>query len=156
MDALNEFFSTFMIWIWGILAIIFVILEIALTGILQIWFAIGALCAGIVAWFFPGNIIAQFFTFIVVSGLLTAIFTKVFSEKGDNPLVSSNPVYTILGKTAVVTKEIDTAKGVGQITINGDKWSAKTVNGEVVPENTKVIVKEIDGVKAVVEVAEEE
>ena len=156
MDAFGEFFSTFALWIWGILAIIFVILEIAMTGVLQIWFAIGAICAGIVAWFCPGNVVAQAFTFIVVSGVLTTIFTKVFSEKGDNPLVSSNPVYTILGKTAVVTKEIDTAKGVGQITINGDKWSAKTANGDIVPENTKVIVKEIDGVKAVVEVAEEE
>ena len=148
--------GTFMLWIWGALAIIFVILEIALTGILQIWFAIGALCAGIVAWFFPDNIVAQALTFVIVSGVLTAIFTKVFSEKGDHPLVSSNPVYTILGKTAVVTKEIDTAQGLGQITINGDKWAAKTTSDTIIPENTKVIVKEIDGVKAVVEVAEEE
>ncbi len=147
--------GTFMLWVWGITAIVFVVLEIALTGILQIWFAIGALAAGIVAWFFPGNIIAQALTFLVVSGVLTAIFSAIFSEKGDNPLVSSNPVYTILGKTALVTKQIDTANGLGQITVNGDKWAAKAVDGGIIPENTKVIVREIDGVKAVVEVIKE-
>jgi len=154
-DNIMSMLSQFMLWIWGGLAIIFVILEISLSGILQIWFAIGAICAGVVAWFFPTNIVAQGLVFLVVSGVLTAIFTKMFSEKGDHPLVSSNPVYTILGKTAIVTKEIDTPKGLGQISINGDKWSAKTTIDQVIPENTKVIIKEIDGVKAVVEPIDE-
>ena len=132
-DNIMSMLSQFMLWIWGGLAIIFVILEI--------WFAIGAICAGVVAWFFPTNIIAQGLVFLVVSGVLTAIFTKMFSEKGDHPLVSSNPVYTILGKTAIVTKEIDTPKGLGQISINGDKWSAKTNIDQVIP--TSCSTKEI-------------
>ena len=144
--------ETMMLWVWGIIALIFFVLEIALTGILQIWFAIGALAAGVVAWFFPTNILAQAVTFLVVSGALTAIFSFIFSNKDNSkPTVSSNPVYTILGKTAVVTKQIDTANGLGQITINGDKWSAKSKDDKIIPENTKVIVREIDGVKAVVE-----
>ena len=58
------------------------------------------------------------------------------------------------GKTAIVTKEIDSIKGTGQININGDIWSAKTTNEEIIPINSKVEVLEIDGVRAVVKVIE--
>ena len=142
------------IWLWAVLAAIFLILEVSLTGILQIWFAIGAFVAGIVAYFLPENYVAQFLTFIFVSGVLTAIFTPMFSDQKSKE-ASKTPVYSILGKTALVTKEIDTDKGLGQIAINGDVWSAKAKEGEIIPENSKVKVLEVDGVKAVVELIKE-
>ena len=83
------------------------------------------------------------------------IGSKIFNDKSENRNVGSNPVYSIINKTAVVTKEINTAEGVGQISINGDIWSAKTKDDTVIPENTKVKVLDIDGVKAVVEIINE-
>ncbi len=142
------------VWFWAVLVALFLILELSLTGILQIWFAIGAFVAGIVAYFLPDNYVAQFLTFIFVSGILTAIFTPMFSDKKSKE-ASKTPVYSILGKTALVTKEIDTDKGIGQISINGDVWSAKAKEGEVIPENSKVKILEVDGVKAVVELIKE-
>ncbi len=140
------------VYLWGALALIMVVLEISSTGILQIWFAIGAICAAVVARYFPDNYLAQILVFSIVSGVLSFIGSKIFTEKTQGKQVGSNPVYSIIGKTAIVTKEINTVDGSGQITVNGDKWSAKTNGEEVVPENTKVKVLDIDGVKAVVEV----
>ena len=135
--------------VWAIAALIFVIAEVIDSGVLSVWFAIGSGFAAIVAWFYPDNYIAQVLVFIVVSVILTLIGTKVFIKKQKESKVK--PVYSILNKTAIVTKEIDTTNGVGQITINGDQWSAKTADNSIIHENAKVRVLEIDGVKAVVE-----
>ncbi len=143
------------VYLWGALALIMVVLEISSTGILQIWFAIGAVCAAVVSWYFPGLYWAQILTFAIVSGVLTFIGSKIFTEKTQGRQVGSNPVYSIIGKTAIVTKEINTVEGTGQISVNGDTWSAKTNADTVIPENTKVKVLDIDGVKAVVETINE-
>ncbi len=150
MEQLALSLPVIIFYLWLALAVIMVIIEIACTGILQIWFAIGAVCAAVVAKFYPDYYIAQLLTFLIVSAVLTFIGSRIFREKGDNPQVASNPVYSILGKTAIVTKEINTLEGLGQITINGDMWSAKTKDNEIIKENTKVTVLDIDGVKAVV------
>ena len=138
---------------WIVLAVVLVIIEALNTGILAIWFAIGSACAAIVAWIYPGSYVAQLITFIVVSSILTFIGTKIFNNKQIHE--KKQPVYSILGKTAIVTKEISNLTGEGQISINGDKWSAKSNDDSIIPENTKVKVLEIDGVKAVVEIIKE-
>ena len=145
----------YIVYIWGALALIMVIIEIACTGILQVWFAIGAICSAVVAYFYPDAYLVQLLVFAIVSCVLMFIGSKIFNDKSENRNVGSNPVYSIINKTAVVTKEINTAEGVGQISINGDIWSAKTKDDTVIPENTKVKVLDIDGVKAVVEIINE-
>ena len=139
--------------IWIVAAVVLVIIEALNTGILAIWFAIGSACAAVVAWLYPGSYVAQLVTFIVVSSILTFIGTKIFSNKQNKE--KRQPVYSVLGKVAMVTKEIDNLAGNGQISINGDMWSAKSKNDSIIPENTKVKILEIDGVKAVVETIEE-
>ena len=59
-------------------------------------------------------------------------------------------VYTIIGKRAVVSTEIDNIKGQGQIKLDGDIWSAKNEIDEPIPEGSTVEILKIDGVKAIV------
>lgn len=59
--------------------------------------------------------------------------------------------YSIIGRTGIVTKEINDLKGTGQIKIGGETWSAKTLSEETIPENTEIEVVKIDGVKAIVQ-----
>ncbi len=142
------------LYVWGAVAIIMIILEISLSGVMQIWFAIGAICAAVIEWLFPGAYLFELLAFFGVSGILLLLGSFLL-QKDSSKNHGPNPVYSILNKTAVVTKEIDPSTGEGQITINGDKWSAKTRGNEVIPENAKVKVLEIDGVKAVVELINE-
>lgn len=142
------------LYVWGAVAIIMLVLEMALSGVLQLWFAIGAICAAIIEWISPGAYLLELLTFFGVSGVLLLVGSFLLQKDSrQNP--GPNPVYSILNKTAVVTKEIDPSTGEGQISINGDKWSAKVKGNEVIPENAKVKVLEIDGVKAVVELINE-
>ena len=139
--------------VWVVLAVALVIIEMLNTGILAIWFAIGAAVAAIIAGIYPGSYIAQLIAFVLVSTVLTIIGTKALKNK--NLKSKNQPVYSILGKTAICTKEINNLTGTGQISINGDFWSAKTKTGEVISVDTKVKVLEIDGVKAIVEIINE-
>ena len=140
----------YIIYIWGVFAIFMVVLEIMFTGILQIWFAIGAICAAIVAVFEPTNYLLQLIVFLAVSSILVFIGSMIFKNKKDKKV--QNPVFSIIGKEAIVTKDIDTSNGVGQIQVNGEFWSAKSHTDDIIKANSKVKVLEIDGVKAVVEI----
>ena len=135
---------------WVIIAVALAITEMFTMGLLLIWFAIGAALTAVVVAIFPNISLAmQLVIFILSSSVLFLTTRNKLKNKIDKN--GSQPVYSILGKTAIVTKEINSIKGTGQININGDIWSAKSKELEtIIPENSKVEVLEIDGVKAVV------
>mgnify|MGYP002573321046 CR=1 FL=1 len=135
---------------WLIAAGIFFIIEIATVGFLVFWFGIGALIAMVVSIFVP-NVYIQAIVFIVSSTLLI-FFTKPFVNKFVNKgkTIATN-AYSIIGRTGIVTKEINDLKGTGQVKIGGETWSAKTLSEETLPENTEIEVVKIDGVKAIVQ-----
>ncbi len=134
--------------IWLLIAGFFFILEIMTEGFLVFWFGIGAVCALGVSYIPGATTLHQIVTFVVVSTILV-LSTRKLSEKIKPKDVPTN-VYTILGKKAIVSQKIDNNRGLGQIKIDGDLWSAKSDNGEPIEEGTSVEILSIDGVKAVV------
>ena len=69
----------------------------------------------------------------------------------DKKTIPTN-IDSIIGKEGIVIETIDTIKGVGQVKLGGEVWSAKSfVENVVIEKDTKVVVKEINGVKLVVE-----
>ena len=136
-------------YFWLILAGIFVIAEIATVGFLIFWLSLGSLCAMLTS-FFTDNIIIQTAVFVVTS-VLFIFLTRPLSKKlakTDNTLVTN--AFSIIGKKAIVIKEINPTLGVGQIKIDGQVWTAKSTNEEIISEGTEVLNLNIDGVKAVV------
>ena len=130
-------------YFWLILAGIFVIAEIATVGFLIFWLSLGSLCAMLTS-FFTDNIIIQ--TAVLFIFLTRPLAKKL--AKTDNTLVTN--AFSIIGKKAIVIKEINPTLGVGQIKIDGQVWTAKSTNEEIISEGTEVLILNIDGVKAVV------
>ncbi len=136
-------------YIWLILAGIFFVAEIATVGFLIFWLGLGSLCAMITS-FITDNLIIQTAVFVITSSLficLTRPFVKKITQK--DKTVATN-AYSIIGKKAIVIKEINPTLGVGQIKIDGQVWSAKSDTEETIEEGSEVIIQKIDGVKAVV------
>ena len=134
---------------WLIISGICFAIEAVTVGFLIFWFGIGALLALAVS-FITDNIIIQIAVFIISSTLLmflTKPFVKKFTAKKED---TSTNAYSIIGKTAIVTKEIDNIAGNGQIKVGGEIWSAKSESTENIPKDTKVEIVNIDGVKAIV------
>lgn len=134
--------------IWLIAAGVFLILEILTVGFLVFWLSIGCLFAMLVS-FVTDNIVAQTAVFVVSSGLL--IFaTKPLVKKFTKKDTAKTNVYSLAGKKAIVTEDIDWTTGSGQIKFEGQVWSAKTAEQINIPKGTEVEIEKIEGVKAFV------
>lgn len=134
--------------IWLLLAGLFFIGEMITVGFLIFWLGIGALLAMIVS-FFTTNIIIQTAVF-VISSIILILATKPFVKKFVDVKKTNTNVFSIIGKKALVIKEIDPINAKGQIKVNSEIWSAESENGEKIEEGSEVEIIRINGVKAIV------
>ena len=135
--------------IWLIFSGICFLAEIATEGFLICWLGVGGLCAMGLSFLWPANYLAQIIIMTVVSTILILSTEKLTSKMTKKDDVPTN-VYSILGKKAVVSQAIDNVKGQGQIKIDGDIWSARNEDDDVISEGDTVEIIRIDGVKAIV------
>ena len=134
--------------IWLLLAGLFFIGEMITVGFLIFWLGIGALLAMIVS-FFTTNIIIQTAVF-VISSIILILATKPFVKRFVDVKKTNTNVYSIIGKKALVIKEIDPINAKGQIKVNSEIWSAESENGEKIEEGSEVEIIKINGVKTIV------
>ena len=138
---------------WLVIVAACAIVEILTMGLTSIWFAAGALVAAIVSLFVPYFWI-QLIVFGVVS-ILLLIFTKPIAVKFLNIGKFKSNAESLVGKRAIVTSEIDNLKEIGEVTIQGLDWSARTEqDGVVIRKNAVVVIKKIEGVKLIVDLDE--
>ena len=137
-------------YIWLILAGIFLIVEAMTVGFLIFWLSIGSLFAMITS-FFTDNIFIQTSVFVISSTILifaTKPFVKKFTQ-AKSPIKTN--VYSIIGKTGIVTQEINSIHSTGQIKVDGEVWSAIGENdSSIIPKDSEVKILEVKGVKAIV------
>lgn len=138
---------------WLIVSGIFFIAEMITVGFLVFWFGIGALFAMLVS-IFTDNIIIQTAVFILSSTVLLFL-TRPFAEKITRKDKLKTNAYSIISKTGVVTVQINPTKGVGQIRLGSEVWTAKSVDESIIEVGTPVEVVSISGVKAIVKPIEE-
>lgn len=139
---------------WLIVAGLFFVGEIFTLGFLIFWFGIGALFAMIVS-FFTTNIIIQTTVFLITSTIFI-LATKPLVKKFVDVKKTNTNVFSIIGKKALVIKDIDPVHSSGQIKLNGEVWSAETENNEIIKEGSEVEVLKINGVKAIVKLVDSE
>lgn len=136
--------------IWLIVFVILVAVEIATMGLATIWFAGGALVATLVA-AIGGPVWLQIAVFVVVSTVLL-FFTRPIAVKYFNKERVRTNVESLIGKQAIVISEIENLHGVGQVTVNGQEWSARSSKSDVkIPVGAVVVILAIEGVKLIVE-----
>lgn len=133
---------------WLIVAGLCLIGEIITVGFLVFWFGIGALLTMFVSLFTP-NLIIQTSVFIISSTILVFV-TKPFVKKFVDVKKTNTNAFSIIGKKALVIKDIDNIHSLGQIKINGEIWSAESENNEIIEQGSEVEVLQIKGVKAIV------
>lgn len=144
--------SEALVWL-GIMAVLLLI-EALTAGLTTIWFAGGALIAGITA-FAGGALILQILLFFVVS-LVLLIFTRPVALRMLNKKVEPTNVDTMIGKSALVTQSIDNLKETGQVVIGGIEWTARSAEeGVSIPKEAIVEVIQVQGVKLLVKMKKE-
>ncbi|CUH93651.1 NfeD family protein [Herbinix luporum] len=138
---------------WLILLILLIFVEFITLGLTTIWFAGGSLVAFIVSLFYD-NLLVEIILFLVIS-LVLLFFTRPIVKKYFNSTRVKTNYAAIIGKEALVTARIDNMNGTGLAVVEGQEWTARSINGEVIEKGTKVIVEEISGVKLMVKIKKE-
>ena len=135
---------------WLIAMAVLLVIEIITMGLTTIWFAAGALVA-VVAALLKAPIAVQFILFVVVSVVLF-FFTRPVAEKYLNNNRTKTNINSIIGEEAKVTEEIDNFNQKGAVVVRGLEWTARSADDkEIIEAGSKVIIKEVSGVKLIVE-----
>lgn len=137
---------------WLALMVFFIIVEANTVTLVSIWFAAGSLVAAVAA-ALGAQIWLQAVLFFAVAAILLACL-RPFVRKYIKPRVISTNVDAIIGSTGYVTASIDNIAAQGQVKLGAMEWSARSTNGDAIPEKTLVKVDRIEGVKAFVSAVE--
>ncbi len=138
-----------MVIFWLVFFIIAIAIEVMTLGLTSIWFAGGALIALVLS-MFNLPVVFQVIVFIAVS-LALLIFTRPIAVRYFNKDRLKTNVETLIGKQAIVINEIDNLQGIGQVTVGGQEWSARSADDKkqfAVGEVVEVVA--VNGVKLIV------
>lgn len=136
-------------YIWLGLMVIFLVVETACpVHLVSVWFAVGSLIAALIA-MMHGPLGLQVALFLVVSvGLLAALFPLV--KKYMTPKLTKTNTDSVIGSQGYVLADIDNVSAVGVVKLGGMEWTARSMDGTVIPAGTLVTVDHIEGVKVFV------
>ena len=137
--------------VWLVLMVAFLVAEATTVQLICIWFAAGSLAALLIG-LLGAELWLQILVFFTVSIVLFAMLWPL-AKKRFNPKRVATNADALIGKTCLVTEDIDPLEG-GRVKVGDVTWSARSENGEVIPVGTEVTVLRIEGVKVFVSCAE--
>ena len=149
---LNGYGSVF---IWLIVLVAMLVIEMATLSLTTIWFAGGALVA-IIASMFGAKISLQVFIFLAVS-LLILFLLRPSAVKYFNGKRTKTNVSSLIGLEAKVLETVDNDNMTGKAVVNGQEWTARAVKDDMIIEKgEKASIVDIKGVKLILNNIKEE
>lgn len=139
--------------VWTGAAILFGIAEAATASLVSIWFVAGALAA-LLASFFDVPVTVQIVLFLVVSAAALAV-TRPLVRRITAAKATPTNADRVLGQTAKVTETVDNENSAGAVYVGGKTWTARSMDGTVLPAGSRVKVEAMEGVKLLVKSFEE-
>lgn len=133
--------------IWLVVAIVFAIGEAMTPSLTLIWFSIGALAVFLLSSFID-SILVQIILFAIISITLLFIATKKIVKKDESYKYNTN-LQGMIGKRGIVKSNILEDK-TGIVVVDGEEWSAISINNDTINEKDIVEVIKIEGVKLIV------
>lgn len=137
---------------WLVLIIILIIIEVATTAYISLWFILGALAAMFLS-FATENITILIAVFLFVSFIFLILF-RPFALKYAKPKAKSN-IDALIGAEGIVIETINNIANTGKVKVMGQEWSAISEDNKVIETGKKIIVLKITGIKLIVKEAEE-
>jgi membrane protein implicated in regulation of membrane protease activity len=133
---------------WLLFAVVLGVIEAATPTLTTIWLAIGALVVAVIS-ALEVSFITQIFVFAVCSAVLVLLTRPLVKKFVARKIVATN-ADRIISLTGIVIEDISAINHTGLIKVMGQTWSAKSLDGEDIPQNTEVVVNHLEGVRAVV------
>ena len=138
--------------VWIVAMVIFAVAEAATAGLVSIWFVAGSV-AGLIAAMAGAGLLAQLIWFLAVSAAALALTRPLVKKISAGRTVPTN-ADRVLGETARVTETIDNDRSTGAVYVDGKTWTARSVDGAVIPAESRVRVRRLEGVTLLVRALE--
>jgi len=135
------------LYLWLIVAIIFIIFEIFTAGFFYACFGAGALAALVTA-LVTDSIIWQIVIFCVVSVVLIPATRSLAKKIGDDSVPQAG-ADALIGLNGLVTETIKTTGETGMVKVDGQSWRANA--DSVITEGAEIKVINVRGAKLIVE-----
>lgn len=130
----------FSFWlIWGVLALLLLILELLTSGFLLGCFGMAALLSALTA--AVGLSLAWQLLFFAAGSLITLYLLRpmLLKLQGGKPDTRTG-MDALLGKTARVVEAINNQEGKGYVMIDGDTWRAISLDDEPIAKGRTVLI----------------
>ena len=137
-----------MLWLWGGVAVVTLVAEIATTALVSIWFTIGAVGA-LIAAAAGVSPLTQLLIFLLLS-IVSLLLIRPLTRRLVGIRVIPTNTDRLLGMEAKVTEGIDNDNAAGAVYVDGKTWTARSANGNPIPTGELVEVAAIEGVKLIV------
>ncbi len=134
-------------YVWLIIAIVFIIVEIFAAGFFYACFAVGALAAWASS-LITGNPIWQIVIFCAVSVGLIPV-SRIFARKITDESVPQAGADALVGLTGIVTEAIRPAEDAGRVRIDGQNW--RVLAAEDIEAGVEIKVTAVRGARLTVE-----
>lgn len=130
-------------WYWWVLAIIFLVIEMLVSGFFFLWLAAAAGLTGLLLWLIPSlSTDSQLFIF-AISAVLAIVLWRFYGKTGatitDHPLLNKRGQQYV-GRIFNLYAPI--INGQGRIKVDDTLW---TVHGEDCPINSRVKITAVHG-----------
>ena len=135
-------------FIWLAAFVLFLMIEAGTISLTSVWFAVGSLAALVIS-LLDGKLWLQVTLFLAVSVILL-LTLRPLVRKFITPRIQRTNVDGMVEKQGIVTSPVDNLNALGEVTIGGMPWTARSTDGQPIPEGTVVRVDRIEGVKAFV------
>lgn len=137
-------------FIWLIIAVICVIIELVGTDFVFLMAGGGAVGAAVVGLFFPDSILLQVIAFAAVSALLLVLVRPALKRhlNRDLPATKMN-IDAVVAQRCTVIEEV--TRDSGRVLLNGNEWTAKSPTNYVYSVGETAYVREVDGASLVLE-----
>lgn len=135
-------------FVWLGMVVLFLMIESSTVALVSVWFSAGALAA-MLASLFGGGAVLQIVLFLLVTGGTLAMLRPLV-RRYVTPRITATNVDSVIGSLGVVTAEIDNLAAAGQVKLGAMTWTARSTDGEKIPEGTEIRVDRIEGVKVFV------
>jgi membrane protein implicated in regulation of membrane protease activity len=134
--------------VWIVAAVLLAIGEVLTPGLFFLGPVALAAGAAAIAAVLAGAVVSLI-VFIVAGLLSLAVLRPIARRHIRMPALSRTGVDALIGRRAVVTRQVDAAGG--RVRIGGEEWSARAyLDGSVYPEGSTVDVIQIEGATALV------
>ena len=134
--------------LWLAAFVLFLVVEAGTVSLTSVWFAVGSLAALVVS-LLNGKLWLQVTLFLAVSVILL-LTLRPLVRKFITPRIQRTNVDGMVEKQGIVTSPVDNLNARGEVTISGMPWTARSTDGQPIPEGTVVRMDRIEGVKAFV------